>query len=452
MEYGWETELFALATPVGGKKMNNCAVVIPCADTDEMLLQHLKRLEAQGCKEFDVLLISQRKPNVESKVNMLFFRENYPMGSSGGFGVGQVLGYTLGYDYVMNADVDALPLSNNLIGTLKQTAEREQKLTFPLFISNDTGKMDKAGSGNPNQYGTCTRRLFEGEGFEYFRLFKGSEDMEFMERLSMKGMIFLERSAQIGHKSHVFDSIQLLKSRGNKSIYYKKSEVIASMLFARHCILRGRPLPAFRYIMRAWSACVKTQLFHSQYPDIHRPVMEAMRLNMDGVSPFRTSEIKEEKFGAGSRTLQLFSGGNSKEGIIFPEKDDPHRMGEKGIIGYLGIAARLLKIAFSRADYLLPDSRFLDQYASLLNILLLLKPVKYSDGKIYSSGLSVFQVAANFAATLLLAPLFLLVILLAVFVKAGEIDYPITTKNVKKNLAGFLAYVKKLDEASKQKN
>ena len=466
MKSGYEQALFQLVSYVSGKKKNDCAVVIPYGDTLDMLRQHIRLLEKQTAVGFDVIIIAKEPPEIKTRLNVLFYRENYLLGSSGGFGIGQVLAYTLGYEYIMTADVDAFPFSRNLVEKLKERAEKEQKLVVPLFVPVEDALLEKlkkegkassrkiierlvrqhvetlnrgrfeyfrsvGGTGGANQYGTVTRKLLEGYGFEYFRLFRGAEDTEYMDRLAMDSMLVVEKGAMTRHKFRLFDYIALLKSRGDKYIYYKKSEVIVDILLAHWAFARGKLRLGIYYVKEAFLAVIKTQLFYPQYPDIIGPVYEALFLDMRGVSVGRENRLATFSPPQKAKKLVVSFGKKNPGGIDFAVRH--------GVWGKLQILWKLSKILCSDADYICPTSGFAASQARFFPILLMMKPLRYSDGVVYCSGLKKWQILLNAAKALALSP-FVLAALAASTIKAGSMDYPVTMQNLDKNILEFLEY------------
>jgi len=412
-----------------GKRKNDIAIVIPSADSVELLEAHLRILANQDYKKFDIIIIGKMPNSVPRELNLILYDEIYPLGSSGGFGIGQVLAYFLGYEYVINSDVDATPISKNLVRHLFETAKSSGKAVFPKSVQY---------KGYPlcgyiiNQYGICPRSLLTEFGFIYFRLFRGSEDVDYCERLVMEGKVIYDESVLVRHKSHIFDYISLLRSHGNKYIYYKKSEMLAQILLISYSIRHLRFTNAAKHFLSAFLSAVKTRIFYSQYDDILRPVIcEAMHLDMSKASSARTSTLTEAKE-TGKPVKLSVSGESSTSGVVFAS-------GNNGLAN----VAPMIKALFSHGDYFSPTAKFLYERGDLLPLLLLSKPLKYSDGKIYSSGLSHAQVAANLIKTIILMPYFLFSIAVSVL-RAFRLDYPITRKNLGKNLLLFEEYVKML--------
>jgi hypothetical protein len=419
MNPGYRSLLGAVLSRTSGKKKSACAIVIPCADSDRLLQSHLSSLEKQTDQDFDVIVISPRRPSVRTALNVLHFRERVMIGSSGGFGLGQVLGYALGYECIMNADADVVPYSRNLVEVLKKRALREQKALVPLFVMLETGK--SSGMGNPNEYGVVTRSHVERHGFELFRLFKGAEDYEYYERLSMHSAIALEPSVQIRHKSTTVDYLSIVASKSTKFAHYKKSETISNILLANEALRLAKPLRALRYLKSAWLSAIKTQLFYPHYPEISGPVIRgAIFLDMDTVVPPRTHFAPEFEIKPGMRGFAL-----------------EHRKGESPLL-------QSLRAAFSSADYASVTPGFIYHSSAFLPLVLMLKPVLHVDGKAYSFGMPPARIAANALFTAALCPFFLAAVALS-SLSADRSMYPVRLGNLRENIGRFAAYAKKLE-------
>ena len=426
MAGNYEKTLYKLVRHVSGKKKNDCVLVIPCAESDSAFAgRHLAVLEKQTTDKFDVLIISGKPLKFKTKVNVLYFRENYPLGSSGGFGLGQVLGYTLGYEYVMATDVGVTPCSNDVIETLKRRAAAEQKLVVPLSMGL------KEEIGNPEQYGICPRKVLEEDGFLFFRLYKGGEDGEYMNRLIMDGKFVVERTVGIQHEVLSPDIIAVLKSRGNKHIYYKKSNVLNHIMLARSALERGRIPSLILCVKLAWVEAIKTRFFYAAYPDFVEPVMQALWLDMDGVIPGRTTAIKTLEKKSGMQGVVLDCDGMKRPNTV--------SFGP----GKFQTALGIVQVLLSGADYLEPTHEFLTRRRNLLAIVLVLKPIRYTDNKIYSYGAGWTQVFLNAVETAALAPFFLAEIAISVL-RVPRKEYPQTLTNLELNLGIYLRYLQKL--------
>jgi len=420
-----------------GTKHNVCAVVIPSADSVELLDLHLSCLEEQDTDKFDVIIIGKAPAKDHGRLNMLLYSENYPLGSSGGFGVGQVLAYSLGYEYVINADVDCTPVSKNLVCTLVRKANETGKIVLPHSASFENGKMDQFGGYVLNQYGIASRKMLEAEGFLYFRLFKGGEDYDIGERCKMNGGFVFEDSLVVSHKNRIFDYIALLKFRGNKYIYYKRSLVFVSLLLSGYSLKSGRLPKSLKYAVQAWWELVKTQLFYFKFPDITMPVYRAFLMDLGEPIGNRSTELKKLVESPGMEGRRMVVGrGNEKNCIYFDSSS-------RGIAKKVDELRGLAEAALSKCDFIEVDKTFLDNYGWEVPLLLCAKPIKYTDGQIYRGGFGTLEMLTNIAVAFFVGIAAMLALPFGIF-KASTMEYPIKKGNLAENLAEFLAYVEKI--------
>ena len=436
MESDFRKPLFKLIKHFCGKKQSACAVVMPSADSVELLEAHLKKLCSQTTSDFDVVIVGKPPIKVPQRLNVLVFRELHALGSSGGFGVGQALAYSLGYDYVINADADCLPVSANLIERLVECARDEGIAIFPQNIEYGGGEE----RGCSNQYGIVNRNFLEKVGFLQFTLYRGSEDYDMYERLKMEGLSRAEMTLFIRHKTENLNYIPLLLNRNNKYIYYKRSFVAANILLAHYAFSKFRLLRGLGYFLKALAEAVKTQLFYSQYPEITRAVYDALLAKQDSVFVARTSQIKTivQENGMPRAVLAIDGEGGAagRSAVFFAQKKEP--------LAALRLAWQLVSLNFKSCDFLCPSRAFMMEYERMVPILLWIKPVKYTDGCIYTSGMGRLAVIAHIAKTALLIPAFAVVLAVSIASVSGR-RHPITLSNLAENLDEFIGYVMKLD-------
>ncbi len=430
----YSEELPKLITLVSGAKKNDCALVIPSADAVEWLDKHLSMLEKQTTDRFDTIVIGKPPAQSHPKLNLIIFSENYPLGSSGGFGIGQVLAYSMGYEYIVNSDVDCLPVSTDLIAKLKGRAGAEQKIVLPLSVSFRGDKIDQIGGYVINQYGICTRRILEENGFLYFNFFKGSEDFEFGQRCLMENKVAFEDGVTVSHKNRIFDYIALLKFRGNKHIYYKRSLVAANILLASYALRKIRLFSAFRYAFGAWFEVLKTQLFYFEYPDITGPVYEALFLDLGRAIKGNNSKIWTIAQTPQMKRLSLRSGSGADAQTVFFAK------GKAGASATVQVASNLAKIISSKADYLEVDNEFIGQEGGILPVLMFFKPIEYFDGSTYAWKAGWIGKAANIVFTAAMS-LFAIFVIPFSICKAFTLKYPTRLENLGGNLEEFAKYV-----------
>lgn len=419
-----------------GKREHDCAIVIPSANSSELLSEHLDILSRQSAMNFDVIVIGKPPSKAHPKLNILYYQENYPLGSSGGFGLGRMLAYSLGYKYIVNADVDCTPVSKDLMRKLVDAAKKERKAIVPKSIDYIKGGEVRVGGRGTNQYDICPREVFEKSGFEFFRFFRGGEAHEIYIRLSAEGLLRYEENLLVRHKNYLFSYIDVLKTTGNKYVYYKRSGLLADSLLASYFLKRLRIAKCAERFFAAWAEMMKTQLFYSNYPDIYWPVFWAMLGDSEAICIARATRIKTVEKAKGMDPILLCMGGKDNEkGAIAIARGN-------GLLGQVPVAAKLFQILLARGDYLRPSEKFLIDHVQLLPFLIHIKPIRYSDGKVYSCGMGGLKVAINAVLTLVFAPVFALLVFFGVLRLLLE-KYPINPKNSEYNLSKFLSYVQR---------
>ncbi len=428
--------LHRLVTHMSGEKKSDCAVVIPSGDSVRMLEAHLRRLARQNTHEFDVVIIGKASSRAPRRMNVVTYSEKYPLGSSGGFGIGQVLAYSLGYEYVINADIDCMPVSAGLVKKLKDVAGKTQMTVLPRPVLHSGAKGKIRWGYCPNQYGICPRQVLEEFGFEHFRFFRGAEDLEFQFRLEMAGRLHYENDVEVSHKPFLFDHISLLNSPSNKYIYYKRNDVIARTFMASYAFSRGMAVRGVKYCLATLLDVAKNHIFYWNQPEIINAVQDGLRMDTDTVIARRDNRLKSVKIERGWKGLILDIGSKKLETRRFFPKQ------KSSFFQTLRIALEVMELFFSDAVYLSPTRNFLVHYRNLLPVLMMAKPVKYSDGMVYTSGMGRLDIVLNTSKTLLLCPVWLVLIVYNAVTVKKEV-YPITLSNLERNLNDYSCYVKK---------
>lgn len=428
----WFSALGALVEKESGERKSGCVVVIPSADATSLLDRHLAILARQTTPDFDVLILGKKPGRVPSGMNALVYREKYPLGSSGGFGVGRALAYSLGYEYILNADVDCTPISSNLIERLKMVAGKEQKAVYPKSVESPDSEIRP--TYVTNQYGIITRKVLQEAGFDNFRLYRGSEDYDMRERLLMEGKSMCDDSVRVQHKSHNFDYIPLLNFPGNKYIYYKRSFALASVLLAGYSLRRGRLLACARYASVAFMEMVKTQLFYSQHNEIISAVWHGLIADMGSISVGRTTPLKTIALPKGASRLLLST---AKDRVAKGQKTVCFSPQQGGI----QLALKMLEAALCRADFSEPTTDFLENFGRLQPLFLLMRPFRF-EGKTYSCGMGRLGIILNALYAAALSPLYALAIAFGV-IRASSDEFPIRAENMRHHMQEFLAYLKK---------
>ena len=132
-------------------------------------------------------------------LSALHATEKMPLGTSGCFFIGQALGYGLGYETIVVADLDAFLDSRKTFDEMLKIARDTGKAVVPL---SKTQKEEKPLPNYfvVNQWGVFPRRVFEKVGFEAPYSYRGGEDWELSNRLKCAKQIQIYRQGCAIHE------------------------------------------------------------------------------------------------------------------------------------------------------------------------------------------------------------------------------------------------------------
>jgi len=438
-----------------GEKKNNCCIIIPSGHSPELLDKHLTYLQAQDTHAFDVIIIGKAPSRMPEDLNLLVYSEAFPIGSSGAFGLGQVLGYSLGYKYIVNADIDCFPISKNVMSVLLSRVVEEEKVILPASVFDSTWDMSKTNKNFIiNHYAIVPREIYEEFGFANFRFFKGGEDWELQCRLQMEKVIVREPSILVEHKSFESNQIDTMLLPGSKYIYYSKNYILANTLLSGYALSKFRFLTSFKYFFVTSSAFLMYYLIYHNYDDLLNPIFgDGLSFRVDARYKPRTSRIAELKLqvvdlseSIGKKLLPLgtiLTVGDEK--ISLSEYDSAinfkHGIEVKQsnrLFGALYLLKMYLKIAMSGATYLYPTKQFLDEYKFFIQYLILLRPIKYSDGKIYTEKMGLLKIIFNIITFMLAYPIIAVIIVMNIVYAMIFLPFPISNKNMEANIKKFV--------------
>ena len=437
-----------------GVKKNDACIIIPSGHSAELLDKHLTHLQAQDTRAFDVLVIGKAPSSPHSDLNILVYSEAFPIGSSGGFGLGQVLGYTLGYKYLINADIDCFPISKNVMSTLLTRVAETGKVVLPASVFDSSWDVATTNKNYiVNHYCIVPREIYEKCGFANFRFFKGGEDWELQCRLQLEGVITREPSILVEHKSFESNHIDTVSLSGSKYIYYSKNYVLANLLLSGYALRQLNPIAAFKYFYVTVSAFLMYWLIYHNYHDLLKPIFfDGLTFNVDARYKPRTSRIAE--FELPSVNLLVLNGSvitplglalnvgeelasdfGDYDRLITFKRGIEVKHGNR-LVGALYLLKMYLKIAFSGTAYLKPSKQFLDEYKFFIQYLILIKPIMYSDGKAYTEKMGIVKLVFNLMVFGLLSPVVVLLTALNI-IYAVFAPFPITTANLGRHIELF---------------
>ncbi len=423
-------ELERLARHASGSKKNSTAIVIPSGADFQMLGQHLQKLSKQSKRNFDIIILGKMPQSAPQGINIIRYSEEKPLGSSGSFSIGQMLGYKLGYDFVINADIDCFPASDDLVERLVQTASREGKAVLPL--SDEEGKKEVYCI---NRYGIVPRRAMEKIGFEYAIFFKGAEDIDYQLRLEFAGLLM---TAQDLKTTHPYLSMVLFEvaSRGPKYLYYYRAGLAILSLSLYRSLTNFRAKESILCAGRLlYSYCFNFAFSAAASRVIFRIMLDAFLVNFS--SRYEGLEFSIPKSGVkeGASPLLLEVGGGSNKGTVY--------FGEWKELSSLGKAARrvsqtakLFGLAASKGDYFKPSGAFIEKYGFFIPYLMFMKPVYYK-GSFYGWGKGTLSLLAGVLLMLFTLPLFPFIAAFSLLKIWQRGDYPPNVSNIGRMLKNF---------------
>ena len=181
----------------GRKGRNDILVIIPTANGGESLRKHLKSLEKQTFREFDIMIIYGKKNFISNKkLNIINVHESEKIGSAGAFYLGGRIALEEGYKTVVFADDDCIP-SENLLMEINSAVGNGKKIIHTQY--REKGLPDSS----PNHYGAVTREVLEKIGMVYLPFFFGGEDYEWGGRLARSGEEIFTVDAGVIHTAGV---------------------------------------------------------------------------------------------------------------------------------------------------------------------------------------------------------------------------------------------------------
>ncbi len=446
-----ETQIAKLLGKPTGSRKNICCIVIPAGNEAAMLEKHLELLSRQTTKGFDVLVVG--KPvKVPAGMNVRFCEERRPVGSSGGFGLGQVQAYLLGYEYITSADLDCFPISSNLVERLVADAKRTGKVAMPLSLF-DRGYDPKKSKQNHiiNHYGTASRKVLESCGFMDFRFYKGGEDVEMQKRLEECGLVFRDADLSVEHKNKECNHLETMSLAGSKFLYYSKNFIIANLRLSAYCLRKGRLPSAAKYFLSTLAALANYLVVYRNHHDLLAAAfIDGLSLNMEKVYCARKATIECLSEARGKGVAVLINGEKGgKDAVYFKPKEWLLSHGKPSAI--LHLASAMVRVAANRADYVEPSPKFLDDYKFFIQYLVLVKPIKYTDGKLYRERGGLLGIALSCAISLAMLPMLFAACLAMVAICLLDRSSPVAVSNLAENLGRFDSYLMKMEKECSQK-
>jgi len=431
-------ELDRLVTHIAGDKDSEIVVCIPSGTSMELLKQHLEILSRQTRKDFDILIIGSVPTVVPEGLNIIAYSENAPLGSAGGFGIGQILGYELGYKFIMNADVDCFPMDDTLIETLVRKAQETGKIAAPHGIHSETEPRDtKDYTYTINGYACVPREVFDRIGFEFIRFFRGGEDAEYNKRMVPETVHTGEAMV-----THPFSGQTIIEKMngGAKYLFYQRSILMAHIYSLYYCLSRKD----FKGALGSFLQTVLWNMYFLPFSvlrcnRIGQAVLDGTSLDY-GVDYAKYKDLEKVPYFEPVPNMRVIKLDVWKPGM----KPEPYTVYFKDTdmakmsVDPKDVFGKIMKIRKNRFHYLQPSQEFYKKYGFLYPYLMMTKPILH-EGKCYNWRVPWNYALLGFFVAVMALPVVLAFIVSSLIQIRMQGDFPPKPSNVRKMLGYFCA-------------
>jgi len=167
-----------------------CAIVLPVHDNLQLLNRHLGLLRAQTTHDFDVIIphspeLDASGIDTSGKFGVVFIRLKESSAAIGYY-AGEKYAVGNGYDSVILADIDCVPLQPHLVEQLYSRAITGRHTVFLPTVPSLKNRSRK--SWAMHWYGAMHRSVLEKAGFTYVPFYFGNEDLELELRIKREGI------------------------------------------------------------------------------------------------------------------------------------------------------------------------------------------------------------------------------------------------------------------------
>lgn len=178
------------------------AIIIATYKKRDVLAEHLKKLEKQTCRDFDIIIVYGEEDKFLEDAgwaSILHVREKGRNGCAGAFYIGQKLALQDNYKIIIMADDDCYPEAETLVEDLVAGIMKGEKLLMPsIKVKDKTWK-----HGLIYHYGCLSSDVFRKIGLTFVPLFFGGEDIELLERARKAGFTPEFVSSFVSHEMPV---------------------------------------------------------------------------------------------------------------------------------------------------------------------------------------------------------------------------------------------------------
>lgn len=199
MRQGPALEALASKITVIGKK-GKCAIILPVYDEINLLNGHLGILEKQAVPDFDVVIVFCQKSldvsriRKSSRFGTVTICMKEQLGAAAGYYAGELYALQNGYECVILADVDCVPLSSDLVRKLGDSVSDHPDCVISPVWEPFEGFRNK--SLSLHWYGAMHPSLLRKAGLTFLPFYFGCLDSEHEARLlgksGCKSKIYLD--------------------------------------------------------------------------------------------------------------------------------------------------------------------------------------------------------------------------------------------------------------------
>jgi hypothetical protein len=199
------------------KKLNKTLISMPFFNEYDFLYEHLKALNKQTYKDFDLLIVAEPESDekrileiikkVKPKFQVIVVKRLVNSGPAGGNFCGEIFAVTYNYENIIYADVDSIPIDNDLIEELIKNVD-EKSFVTPKEISLLDGKRIFTTNPSINHYNCLKVYNLKVSGFRYLPYYYIDDD-EFPLRLKKLNFERKKINKYVVHQYKVYALLRL---------------------------------------------------------------------------------------------------------------------------------------------------------------------------------------------------------------------------------------------------
>lgn len=213
-----------------GRRAVETLIIMPFYLEYGWLTEHLDALSKQTFQDFDVVVVANKVSDEERvykiidnkrhSFGIIVAKRKEDTGSAGGFYTGQRYALENGYNQMILADIDCIPVDNDLVEKL--FLNKERGYVKPTVRVTYRGRViDVMRGGVIPWYTLLSTDIVKRYGLYYLPLYYGAEDLDYASRIKLAPYI-IESQCQ-----HPAPSIQSYKNLDKSLVYLVNGLVVA---------------------------------------------------------------------------------------------------------------------------------------------------------------------------------------------------------------------------------